>query len=330
MGEVWDLEKRQLLLDTVLNDFDMPKLYFHEFEKPKLLDDGRVVQYAVIDGRQRLEAIYGFIDGKFPLDQTFNLMKDPQVQAGGFTYADLGKEYPNLKTHFDSYVLPITTVMTDDLDLIEEMFSRLNEAVPLNAAEKRNAMGGPMANVIRQVSAHPFFASNIPFSNKRYQHREVAAKFLLLSTTDTVGDTKKVYLDDMVKAFRRGDKQKEAAETGRKVTAVLDWGTTIFTNHDPLLRTHAMTVVYFQVFKDAMAGGWEGEITRQKLQEFETLRVKNRQIAGDDIAKATYELLEFDRMHQQGTNDKSSIEFRVNTLKKFLLESEAAGANHSG
>ncbi len=63
-------------------------------------------------------------------------------------------------------------VETDDLDLIEEMFSRLNEAVPLNAAEKRNAFGGPMAKAIRDVAEHQFFNSLVAFSNRRYQHRE--------------------------------------------------------------------------------------------------------------------------------------------------------------
>ena len=82
-----------------------------------------------------------------------------------------------------------------------------------------------------------------------------------------------------------------------------------------------MTAVYFQVFKDALSGGWETEITRQKLQAFDTLRADNRRIAEQDIAQARYELLEFDRMNQQGTNDKSSIEFRVNTLKNYLMGS---------
>ena len=71
MGDVWNLEKRQLLIDTILNDFDLPKLYFHELAEPRLLDDGRLVKYAVIDGRQRLESIWGFIEGRFPLADDF-------------------------------------------------------------------------------------------------------------------------------------------------------------------------------------------------------------------------------------------------------------------
>ena len=318
MSEVWDLSKRQLLIDTILNDFDMPKLYFHELTESKTLDDGSTVKYSVIDGRQRLEAIWGFIDGQFPLAEDFEYVDRPSVEAGGMTYADLGKKYPQLKTLIDSYTLPVTTVLTDDLDLIEEMFLRLNEAVPLNAAEKRNAMGGPMATIIRRIAEHQFFKTKVPFSNKRYQHQEVAAKCLLLASSGTVGDTKKAYLDDMVRAFKERHLEDEANKVRQKVETVLDWADSKFVPHDNLLRTQAMTVVYFLVFKEALEGGWHQVISRHNLIRFDDIRARNREEAAKDIAQADYDLLEFDRMHIQGSNDKSSIEFRVRTLATFL------------
>ena len=318
MGDVWNLDKRQLLIDTILNDFDMPKLYFHELPQLRPLDDGRSVKYAVIDGRQRLESIWGFIEGQFALAGDFVFFERESVQAGGMTYADLAKEYPQLKTQMDSYTLPITTVLTDDYDLIEEMFLRLNEAVPLNAAEKRNAMGGPMAEVIRWVSQHHFFTSKVAFSNRRYQYRELAARFLLLTMTDTVGDTKKVYLDNMVQTFKDNGGKEEANRIGHEVEDILGSATKIFVDRDNLLRAHGTTVVYFQVLKEALKIGWAEKITRDKLAQFDELRRKNRLAAQEDIAKADYDLLEFDRMNLQGTNDRTSIEFRTRTLANFL------------
>ena len=322
MGEVWTIEKRQLLIDTIINDFDIPKLYFHEFSQPKKLANGRTVRYAVIDGRQRLEAIWGFIEGKFTLATDFILFEDPTVKAAGLTYGDLGKDYPHLKTLIDSYNLPVTTVSTEDLDLIEEMFLRLNEAVPLNAAEKRNAMGGPMAEMIRDAANHEFFRINIPFSNGRYQHREVAAKFLLLTASNSIGDTKKSYLDSMVRQYGTQDMRGEAQQIKDKVTTVLAWSRELFVSGDPLLRTQAMTVIYYQVVKQAMEEGWDSEITRSKLTSFEERRQENRVLAEEDIAKAEYDLLEFDRMHLQGSNDRTSIEFRSRTLAKYIQEYE--------
>ena len=58
-------------------------------------------------------------------------------------------------------------------------------------------------------------------------------------------------------------------------------------------------------------------MTRDKLNQFEELRKNNRQAAQDNIAQADYDLLEFDRMNLQGTNDKTSIEFRTRTIANF-------------
>ena len=151
---------------------------------------------------------------------------------------------------------------------------------------------------------------------------EIAAKFLLLAWTGGVADTKKVYLDNMVESFGEDNLEAEAQQTGNEVQNVLNWAHDVFVARDILLRTHAMTVVYFQVFKDALESAWVDRVTRQKLVQFEEARANNRKSAETDIAQATYELLEFDRMQQQGTNDRTSIDFRVRTLTKYLMNGE--------
>ncbi len=114
-GDVWPLDKRQLLIDSVLNSFDIPKIYFHAFVPPKSTDDGRVYEYAIIDGKQRREAIWAFIDGDFALDSSFKYLHDSTVSAGDLTYAELAKRYPRLKNRFDSTSLAIITIQTDDI-----------------------------------------------------------------------------------------------------------------------------------------------------------------------------------------------------------------------
>ena len=180
MGGVWTTEKRRLLIDSILNDYDLPKIYFHTLSPEALLETG--FRFAVIDGRQRLEAIWGFIDGKFTLAPDFEYQRDQQIVLSRLSYEDIAKQYPKIRIKFDSFVLPVVTVSIegDDIDLIEDMFSRLNEAVPLNAAEKRNAIGGDVVRAITEISDHKFFAKRVRFKNNRYQHRESAARFLLV------------------------------------------------------------------------------------------------------------------------------------------------------
>jgi hypothetical protein len=126
-------------------------LYFHEFPEPRL-HDGKKRRYAVIDGKQRLLAVREFINNDFSLPDKFEYLPDPSLDLSNLTYEELAKSFPQVKALFDNYPLAIMVVRTDDVELIEDMFSRLNEAMPLNAAEKRNAFGGPLPPLIRKLA----------------------------------------------------------------------------------------------------------------------------------------------------------------------------------
>ncbi len=319
MGDIWTLEKKQLLVDSILNGFDIPKLYFHKYIEPQLdKETGQINRYAIIDGRQRLESIWGFIDGKFNLSKEFEYFEDRSVKAAGLSYGDLGTEYPTLKLIFDQTTLPIICVETHDIGVIEEMFSRLNEAVTLNAAEKRNALGGPMAKAIIKVSNHKFFAENVAFHNRRYQHREMAAKFLLLDYTNKIVDTKRAFLDKLVKDF----KKKESADVATyqaNVEKIMNRMAKIFINKDQLLKTQSMAVLYFLIFRNEFNNEKMKKISRKAFINFEELRLENRRKAEADIASAKFELLEFDSASQQGVNDGASIRYRYEILKRYLV-----------
>jgi hypothetical protein len=57
---VWATSQKQLLVDTILRNYDVPKLYWRKTgSKPDTYD--------VVDGQQRLRAIWDFFDGNFKL-----------------------------------------------------------------------------------------------------------------------------------------------------------------------------------------------------------------------------------------------------------------------
>jgi hypothetical protein len=321
MGGVWTIEKRRLLIDSILNDYDLPKIYFHELSQEETSETG--FRYAVIDGRQRLEAIWGFMDGDFTLSSDFEYQRDSQLELGGLSYEDIAKLHPRIRVKFDSFVLPVVTVAIEgnDIDLIEDMFSRLNEAVPLNAAEKRNAIGGDVVRAIADVSRHGFFAQRVRYKNNRYQHRESAARFLLiedsLRTAGQIVDTKKVYLDGLAKKYRI-DNAAYVDDLSFHVTKVLDYMFSEFSDADELLMAQGIIVVYYLIFRSAISHGEQGKVTRRGLLDFRQRLAENREAAVNNYEGASFELLEFDRLNQQGTNDASSIKERVRILSEFL------------
>lgn len=319
-GGVWTLEKKRLLIDSILNDYDLPKIYFHAYKNDEITQRGK--RYAIIDGRQRLETIWGFIDGEFTLSKDFEYQKDDSIDLSGMGYEDIAKRYPKVRIKFDSFVLPVITVTIegDETDLIEDMFSRLNEAVPLNAAEKRNALGGEMVKIITEISERPLFSRCVKFSNRRYQHRETSARFLLIEDSliknGKLIDTKKEYLDNLV----RNNKEESHHTDIIKNTAlsVIDAMSSEFTNKDELLLAQGTMTIYYLVFKSAMENGELEKVTRRKLIDFRNAISKNRNEASDNYAEASFEMLEFDRLSQQGTNDASGIRERFSILAKYL------------
>ena len=319
-GGVWTRQKKQLLIDSILNDYDIPKLYFHYYNTEQKEESGSLYDYAIIDGRQRIEAIWEFINGDFSISDDFEYLADASVNAKGLTYSDLASEYPKIKIRFDSYLLPVILVETDDIDLIEDMFSRLNEAVPLNAAEKRNALGGPMAGAIRDLALHDFLTKKVKFNNNRYQHREVSARILfleyILNTTGKLADTKKPFLDKMVIEYKQFDKDPDHLLKSTRL--ILDEMTNIFGNYDDLLRSQSSISVYYLTFKKAIANDAQEKVSRRSIIDFYELIARNRQLAEEDITQSNYELLEFERMSQQGTNDAMSIKERTRILCEYL------------
>jgi hypothetical protein len=94
----------------------------------------------------------------------------------------------------------------------------------------------------------------------------------------------------------------------------------VFAKKDELLMAQGNMTVYFLVFKRLNEKLTTGEITRKKLLEFKKEVKNNRVTAETNLEKANYDLLEFDRMSQQGTNDASSIKERVRILEEYIYK----------
>ena len=135
---VWKEEQQQLFIDSVVNRVDIPKLYFHELLPSQRV--GSKFKYAVIDGKQRLLALWKFIDDELPLASDLVFFEDEKIKAGGATYSELLEKFPMLRARFDGFDMPVVLVQAEDEFFIEDLFARLNIAVPLSAPEYRNAL----------------------------------------------------------------------------------------------------------------------------------------------------------------------------------------------
>jgi len=315
-AELWNLDKRQLFIDSILSGYDIPKLYLHVLEKPK--KRGKI--YAIIDGRQRLETLWLFMNNKFRLGDYNVPLGKKLVNLQDLEYRDLAKGYLSLRSHFDSYKLPIMCVETedDDIDLIEEMFSRLNQAVSLTSAEFRNAMGGNMVKLIRKTASQKFFKKKVSFTNKRFQHHEVSIRLLFLENCileKKIRDTKKRFLDEFTKKYKTA---KPNSQIFSSVKEVLDTMSRIFLDEEDLLTAQGRVPIYYLLIRQAKKQNKLRRVPREKISKFHEKVMKNKKLALDPVnyKKADPELVEYNRLTIQGTNDASSIQERFRIISK--------------
>lgn len=312
-GRLWSDADKAYLVDSILNGYDIPKLYMADFTWGRSPLNQKKLTYAIIDGKQRLEAIFDFYDGKIVLNDDFLLLSNPSLSLAGLGYKDLLSKYPSVAEVFDQYNLLVMSVVTNSEEPINELFVRLNRSKPLTGAEIRNAMGGPAPKVIRQISRHEFFTVNVSFTVTRGQDQNAAAKLLLFEYREHLEETKKVTLDSFVKDATKQPRAKVEL-AGRKVVDLLDEMQEIFLPKDRLLSSAGQVPIYYWFARQRTSK--EYPIVREFLVRFEKERTENRALVKNNPNARTIDaqLVEFDQFNRN-TNDLSSHTGRIEILE---------------
>ena len=177
-----------------------------------------------------------------------------------------------------------------------------------------------MVGVINRICARRFFTEKLRITNRRYQHKEAAARFLLtedsLKKNKRLIDTKRVYLDALVKNNKQSSDTTSSLES--EVSNVVDAMSEIFMDRDELLSAQGNLVIYYLIFRSALEYNEMDRLNRRALLDFRAKLSENRVKAEFDYEGASFELLEYDRLSQQGTNDASSIRERYGILARHL------------
>lgn len=323
-SNVWKPDAQGLLIDSIINGFDIPKLYFEVQHARRYNEEGIPYEYAVLDGKQRLEAIVGFINGKVKLPEDFMWFDNEDSGAQGFSFSELQESYPQLANRFLSFELPVVEVDSESGDLIEEMFQRLNASSSLNAAERRNAITCSARDAANTLAKHELLVKNSPIRSARFKYRELGAKFLVIEHQLTkfgkIKDTKastlyQFFIDSKLTSLSISademDKYRQNAET------VLDCMSKHFEEEDRLLASIGTVVVLYIAFRD---DGFAAAVDRKKLEAFEDERRKVAQMPDSDDdsqSRASAALRRYNGL-VQSTNDGAALERRAEILHAFV------------
>lgn len=180
-SDVWSYSKKSFLIDTILKNFPMPPIFLHQHIDA---ETGKTV-YDVIDGKQRLTTIISFIKNEVNVPDDFSDDTYGDEILNGLFFSDFDKrELSEWKKVFWKYELTIEYVDTDQINIVNNIFDRLNRnGEPLTNQELRNAKyhNSNFYKLIEKAAALEFW--EVPLSKlekNRLEHHEFISELLFV------------------------------------------------------------------------------------------------------------------------------------------------------
>ncbi|MFE0043848.1 GmrSD restriction endonuclease domain-containing protein [Streptomyces albireticuli] len=153
---VWSVSEKQLLIDSILDGYPIPLILLAE--RPEIHGTGK---YEIIDGMQRLDAIFSFIEQKFDYNgMHFDLGQSARARQAAEANAFVPMETLAMLSadkcaNLLDYQLAVTIFPTKTEQQITDVFSRINSnGRQLSVQEKRQAgMINPFSELVRTVAS---------------------------------------------------------------------------------------------------------------------------------------------------------------------------------
>ncbi len=195
----WTTEKQSALIESFLLNVPVPPVYLSE-------DDYGT--YTVIDGKQRITAIYEFLSGKFKLKE---LKEIPELN--GF-YFDVLPEQLKRALSIRPFIRVITLLKQSNSELKYEVFLRLNTGgEKLKAQEIRNvAYSGELNDLLFKLSENDFLKKKMKItSTKSVAYRnmddvEIVLRFFTIHQRwEKLGKKISIAMDEFMAENRHGD-----------------------------------------------------------------------------------------------------------------------------
>lgn len=300
----WSRKQKQLLLDTILREYDIPKVYWRAVKRPDR------VEYEVVDGQQRMRAIWEFRRNEFPLSRDMDDVRGTKV--AGMRYSDLPLD---IRTIFDAYPLDVVIIedalQTSNEDEVRDMFLRLQNGTILKAQEKRNAMTGAMRDFVKMIARHQFF-EKCRFSNARFTYDHLAAQTILIEIEGGPASVRDADLNRMYQAQAAFDPEGKVA---KKIKRVFDFLNRAFPEKAPELERYNLINLY--CLASVLIDGYVCDGLEDKLREwfiaFEGERKANEELEDE---RKDLQLVDYRRLISQSTDSEESIASRLDVFER--------------
>lgn len=304
-GEVWNTDRKQQLIDSILRSWKLPKFYF-----VKLDDD----DFEVVDGQQRLTAIYEFFANELPLSE------DSVKEFGGPFYKDLKQRIADT---FDDFEIEYDEIEDGTEEELKQFFQRLQQGLPLTSSEKLNSVHSKLRDFCRSLVKHPFFTHSIAVSDTRLAHFDVASK---VAAIEVEGIDSGLRFEDIKKVFEAQKSFSGTSAVAKRIKVASDFLANAFSAKESALknRTVVQSVVTFacRLVETGRAAALEqtaADFVRRFLSEL-ARQVERGQAATD------YDYIRFQKSINANVKAGARIRHEILLRKAFMHDPALADA----
>lgn len=344
----WNMGQKQLLIDTIFRGMDIPKLYFWKIDDAALTDgypdgdtkrlyraildrkrrendDPHPYVFEAVDGQQRIRTVLEFMGVAPPNGECFRgAWHEPYTSlpdtpmARGRPYAQLN---PEQKIHFGQCRLTIMVLERATIMEVRDMFLRLQNGTPLNAQQKRDAIGSNIGRHAREIATLPFFATSVSFEGGSGDHHRVVSQMLLLESRDKITSCTSRQLDKFYDKHTHTDLDSQVVARTKRIVRLLG---AVFPARNPALNRSYALGLYWTFSRILLTYDVAETEYPRILANFEHLDQRRLEAMNRDYDAIGDDVLEdLSQSMSRGTDGSERIGDRYEILTQFLFKDVA-------
>lgn len=329
--KVWGIKDNIRLIETILLELVIPEIFIWDCDTDP--STGKTITH-IVDGQQRINAIFEFIQGNFKLQAKYLISDDIKQLYGDLDFSHLPDE---IKKRIWTYEISVVNLNSSfSIEEIKNMFYRLNLTdYSLNEQEKRNSMDSEFGKASEYLANLEFWTEHKVFSPRdirRMGDVEYCSSILLLCREGIVDQTRQDTLDQVYTDFvdEYADKESDIDKTTNAMNIVDDLislETESFSSKKVQMFT--LLALAFNFIDNKISITYE--MKQYFIQFVKTYNAfKNEydfELSTEEERKAFEMIKKYKLASSEGVNKISNRMIRYEVLKKFLLNTERIDIN---